>query len=254
MCVPHDALPPVPRLSGGSIAHRDLELTSDDGTRFAAFEATSGTGGPAVVVLPDVRGLFRFYEELALRFADRGTDAVAIDYFGRTAGVEKRPADWDFWPHVEATTLAGLRSDAAAAIQHLRTEDTARDVVVVGFCFGGSNAWHLAASGLGVAAAVGFYGHPDRPDFPTGAPSVLSELVDVDCPILALQGGADPGIPPDVNQAFREAMEALDVVGDVFEYEGAPHSFFDRRFEEFADASADAWTKTVDFIDTHTAP
>ena len=39
-----------------------------------------------MVILPDVRGLYRFYEELALRFAERGIAAVAFDYFGRTGG------------------------------------------------------------------------------------------------------------------------------------------------------------------------
>ena len=251
MCFEIDADPAVPAVSGGSVAHEDLVLTSADGTRFAAFEATGGSGGPSVVILPDVRGLFRFYEELALRFAERGVDAVAIDYFGRTAGIGKRPAEWDFWPHVQATTLDGIRSDVAAALDHLRTTDTTRPVFLVGFCFGGSNTWHLAASGLDVAGVVGFYGHPDRPDFPVGAPSVISELGDVTCPLLALQGGADPGIPAEANQAFREAIAASGVDGQVIEYPGAPHSFFDRSFEEHAAASADAWDRVISFIDAH---
>ena len=46
------------------------------------------------MILPDVRGLYRFYEELALRFAERGYAAVAIDYFGRTAGVGKRDEEF----------------------------------------------------------------------------------------------------------------------------------------------------------------
>ena len=41
-----------------------------------------------------MRGLYRFYEELALRFAERGYPAVAIDYFGRTAGVGKRDCEY----------------------------------------------------------------------------------------------------------------------------------------------------------------
>ena len=43
---------------------------------------------PAIVILPDVRGLHPYYEELALRFAEAGIDALAIDYFGRTAGID----------------------------------------------------------------------------------------------------------------------------------------------------------------------
>ena len=66
--------------------HRHLELVAGDGARFAALDAIAGEGvGPAVIVLPDVRGLYRFYEEVALRLAEHGYDAIAIDYFGRTA-------------------------------------------------------------------------------------------------------------------------------------------------------------------------
>ena len=47
------------------------------------------------MILPDVRGLYRFYVELAERFAAAGHPAIAIDYFGRTAGDEERGEDFD---------------------------------------------------------------------------------------------------------------------------------------------------------------
>ena len=59
------------------------------------------------MILPDVRGLYLFYEELALRFAEAGIDALAIDYFGRTAGVAKRDADFDHAPHVKQVPRQG---------------------------------------------------------------------------------------------------------------------------------------------------
>ncbi|MDA2979920.1 MAG: dienelactone hydrolase family protein [Actinomycetota bacterium] len=200
------------------------------------------------MVLPDVRGLYRFYEELALRFAEHGTDALAIDYFGRTAGVSKRDGEWDYMPEVDATTLAGLTSDAQAAIAHLRTDNPDRPIFIVGFCFGGSNSWHLAASDLNLAGVVGFYGHPDRPGRPGGAPSVLSRVPDFSCPVLALQGGDDPSIPIDVDNLFSEAMTAASKQGEVVIYDGAPHSFFDRKQAEFGDDSADAWSRVQAFI------
>ena len=89
MCFELDSLPPIPPLSGGApVRSEDVTLEAADGTRFAAFVALPDEPGPVgVVVLPDVRGLYRFYEELALRFAERAYPSVAIDYFGRTAGV-----------------------------------------------------------------------------------------------------------------------------------------------------------------------
>src|SRR5205807_2578392 len=124
MCFDLDSLPPVPVISGGAITHEDLELESRDRTRFAAFvampEERAGTG---IVILPDVRGLYRFYEELALRFAERGYAALAIDYFGRTAGVAKRGDDFPYMEHVQQTTPQGIQADVAAAVDYLRSQD-----------------------------------------------------------------------------------------------------------------------------------
>ena len=247
MCFDVDSTPPIPAIHGGEVDHRHVELVADDGNRFLAFEASGGEVG--VVILPDVRGLYRFYEELALRFAERGMDALAIDYFGRTAGVATRDDDFDFWPEVRATTIEGVTADVRAAVTHLRRADADRPVFVIGFCFGGSNSWHMAASGMDLTGAVGFYGHPDRPDFPQGAPSVMSRIADMDCPVLALQGGNDPGIPTEVDDAFSESMAALEVDGEVVVYDGAPHSFFDRKQDDFTDASDDAWRRVQAFIE-----
>src|SRR6476619_5720013 len=102
MCFDLDSEPPIPRISGASVSHDDLVLESEDGNRFAAFRALpEGEVSAGVVILPDVRGLYRFYEELALRFAERGHAAIAFDYFGRTAGTAKRDDHFEYMPHVE---------------------------------------------------------------------------------------------------------------------------------------------------------
>ena len=237
MCFDLDSLPPVPVISGAAVSHDDLELEAADGNRFAAFVATpdepSGTG---VVILPDVRGLYRFYEELALRFAERGHAAVAFDYYGRTAGVEKRGEDFDYPPHREQTTPDGVQADVAACAAYLRDRGAA-SVFTVGFCFGGRHSWLASAAGHGLAGAVGFYGRPP-----------LEDASRMAAPILALQAGADANISHEENAAFDAALA---VEHELVEYEGAPHSFFDRKQEEFQDASDDAWRRTLAFIDRY---
>ena len=107
MCFEHDALPPLPPVSGGSVAREDVVLSAADGNTFAAMAAMGDNEpGSAVVVMPDVRGLYPFYEELAAQLAAQGYDAVAFDYFGRTAGVGKRDDDFPFMDHVEQTQNA----------------------------------------------------------------------------------------------------------------------------------------------------
>src|ERR1700692_885853 len=97
MCFDSDSLPPIPVISGAAVSHDDLVLEAADGNPFAAVAASpEEPGATGIVILPDVRGLYRFYEELALRFAERGHAAVAFDYFGRTGGAEKRGEDFDY--------------------------------------------------------------------------------------------------------------------------------------------------------------
>ena len=81
--------------------------------------------------------------------------------------------------------------------------------------------------------------------------SYAQRVADIECPILALQAGDDANITAEDNAAFARALTAADVEHEVVTYDGAPHSFFDRKQEEFADASADAWRRTQQFIAQH---
>ena len=250
MCFEHDSVPPIPVISGASVSHDELVLEAEDGNMLAAFLAVpDGPSGAGVVILPDVRGLYRFYEELALRLAERGHTALAIDYFGRTAGVEKRGDDFEYREHVRRTTSEGLRADVAAAVEHLR-ELGCMSIFTVGFCFGGRLSWTMAASGLALAGAVGFYGRPGDSD--DGTPGPAGRANEIESPILALQAGADANITAADNAAFDKALSEAGVEHELVTYEGAPHSFFDRRQEDFADASTDAWRRVLAFIEHHT--
>jgi carboxymethylenebutenolidase len=249
MCHDADSSPPIPPISGAAISHEDVVLEAADGNRFAAFAAApdepSTTG---VVVLPDIRGLHRFYEELALRFAERGYPTVAFDYFGRTAGVSKRDDDFEYRQHVDQTTDEGVQVDTRAAAEWLRARG-ATAVFTVGFCFGGRKSWLAAASGHGLAGAIGFYGRPGPAQ--DGSPGPAQRVGEMTAPILALMGGDDPSIPAADAEAFDEALTRAGVEHEVVVYPGAPHSFFDRKYEDFADASADAWARVLAFVGTH---
>lgn len=255
MCVDRDSRPPIPPIAGGATDARDLVLTSADGTRFGAYAARAATPtGAGMVVIPDVRGLHPYYKELALRFAEHGVDAVAFDFFGRTAGIGERGESFEYLPHVGQTTPGTLQADIAAAAAYLRGKDGGgvRALFAVGFCFGGALAFLQAASGLGYAGVIGFYGWPlGLPRWPD-RPKPIDAVSRFACPVLAIYGGADPGIPPDAIAQFDAALDRAKVAHESVTYDGAPHSFFDRRQTEFADASADAWRRVQAFVATHT--
>src|SRR3954453_21794695 len=153
MCFEFDARPPdlpadlaLPPVAGGAAAET-LELTSADGPRYTAAPAPPpDPTDRAVVPPPDVRGLYRFYVELAERFAQAGHSAIAIDYFGRTAGLGPRGEDFDYMPHVAQTSVEGVQTDIAAAIDAVRVRAGASDVATIDYCFGCTYSFPAAKS------------------------------------------------------------------------------------------------------------
>jgi len=99
-----------------------------------------------------------------------------------------------------------------------------------------------------VDGVIGFYGWPVGQNRDLPAPA---DLVDrFRAPVLALWGGADQGITPDIVEQFETALRSAGVKHESIVYPDAPHSFFDRHQAEFADASTDAWRRMLDFVGT----
>jgi carboxymethylenebutenolidase len=245
MCHDHDSRPPAPPRSGDVAERGVLTLTSADGTEFsAAYAAPAASAGTGVVLLPDVRGLHPFYVALAEQFAQAGLPTVAIDWFGRTAGVAEggvRGAEFEWRPHVEAATPEGMDADIAAAIAYLHERAGAElPVVTVGFCLGGSLSWRQAGGDLDLAGCVGFYGRPSV----VGDAATRAHL-----PTVMLIAGADAATPVADQLALADTMRAAGADVDAVVYEGAPHSFFDRAFGEWADACRDAWAHILALTD-----
>lgn len=250
MCYDADARPPLPPIRGSALDAGEVTLTAADGTQVAAYAARAESpSGAGIVVLPDVRGLHPFFEELALRFAEAGVDAIAIDYFSRTAGTGRRGPGFDHASHVPLTRHATLNLDVAAAADHLRSpEGGAIDrLYTIGFCFGGRLSFLQAASEIGAAGVIGFYGWPVGANS-AGLPAPADEAPRFTCPVLAIWGGADRGIGPEVVRAFDAALDGAGKEHRTVVYPGAPHSFFDRSAPEHASASEDAWREVLDFI------
>jgi carboxymethylenebutenolidase len=124
----------------------------------------------------------------------------------------------------------------------LLAEERPGPTFTVGFCFGGSQSWRLAAGDLGLAGCIGFYGKPERFE------DVLDEM---SAPLLLLIAGADRATPV---EEFHRIATRLRESGKDYEmhvYDGAPHSFFDRAFGEWKEACADAWRRILDFTARH---
>lgn len=242
MCHDPASRPPSPPRHEEVAVTRRLTLGAT--TLFSAAYAAPTAPRVGVVVLPDVRGLHAYYIDLVARFAEAGLAAVAIDYFGRTAGLVDeagRPGDFPYTDHLPSTTPEQIDADATEAIAYLRVEHGADlPIVTVGFCFGGSNSWRMSGSDVDVAACIGFYGRP----------SMVGDAADrAHRPTLMLIAGADAATPVEDQLTLADRMRAAGAEVTTAVYDGAPHSFFDRHMGEWDSACADAWTRILTITD-----
>jgi carboxymethylenebutenolidase len=176
--------------------------------------------------------------------AAEGYYALAIDYFGRTTGLDSRGEDWDSWEEdVDATSPAQITLDLQAGLARL-SEMGADRAFILGFCFGGGMIFRNVDQGLEVAGMMAVYGvaHEWRQ-----YPEAYCNLVRSTLPVVALFGGADQGVPPEEVTAIAAALDESPAAHDVHVYPGAPHSFFDEHFSEHADACRDVWQRLLTF-------
>jgi carboxymethylenebutenolidase len=245
MCEDHGSAPPPSPRRTSEVARRGaVRLTAGDGTEAAAYVAhPAAPTGVGVAVVPAMRGLLPFYEGLVVELARGGLDAVAVDLYGRTAGASPRDEEFDFPTHYELLRepggVDGTDADVAAAGDYLRSAGAAT-VFTLGFCYGGSMSWRQSAVDPHVRGCIGFY----------GAPRYVEHLVpEMKAPLLLLVAGADRFVERAAVDGFLDDLRAAGVDARSKVYEGAPHSFFDRQHEGYADECADAWRQVLAFVD-----
>ncbi len=246
MCHSPEDQPRIRNIGGAAADHGAVFLISGDGTKVAAYFARAAkASGSGIVVLPDAGGLSDFYRELTERFAEAGIDAVAIDYYARTAGTGSRPEGFNADQHMAMTRPETVDADAAAAAAFLRSKEggAVKSLFAVGFCFGGANSWRQARHGLD--GAIGFYGSG------VALRESVPDLRVLRSPLLLLVAAADPYFPLADSQLIDRELEAAGVPHATVVYDGAPHGFFSSG--DWQDTCDDAWRQTLRFIEHNSA-
>lgn len=251
MCYDDNARPPIPPGANGKAQGEDIVLEATDGNKFMAYSAKPEQQATAqVLIYPDVRGLHQFYKDLALRFAEVGIAALAIDYFGRSAGLTGRDESFEYMPHVMQMKPQTFFADVTAALAHLNEGDGAsRATFTTGFCLGGTLSLITGTQSFNLAGIIAFYAGMSR-NF-GGEGTLLDRAVDSKYPVLGLFGEADQGIPVSQVHELDQKLDEAGIEHKLVIYPGAPHSFFDRKATEFAEASADSWKQVLNFIQGH---
>jgi carboxymethylenebutenolidase len=233
-----------------------IELDDGDFTAYVATPTGLVRGG--LVVIHEIWGLQDHITDIADRFAAEGYLAVAPDLLSHVGlapdvGAEllrlrtsSDPAEQTRLQPMMREKMAPLQVPEYAtwAVQALRhtvdylaaQPDVANRIGVVGFCFGGSYSFALAAADDRISVAVPFY----------GAPPEQTEIAAIHCPVLAFYGDQDERLI-DSLPAVTEAMTAAGVDFTAQVYPGVGHAFFNDTNPHSYDptAATDAWQRTL---------
>jgi carboxymethylenebutenolidase len=239
-----------------------------DGGELSAYVAEPPeTVRGSVVVIHEIWGLVDHIRDVADRLSQQGYVAVAPDLLSgigispdvgeelhrirATGGAEEQTK---FQPMLREK-LAPMQSPefAKSAISSLRRtvdylagrEGVDGRIGVLGFCFGGSYSFALAAADPRIRVAVPFYGEPPQ----------LADVGKIACPVLAFYGERDTRLTDQLPQVSEAMLAAgVDFTSEV--YPGVGHAFFNDTNPHTYDpgVATDAWTRTLAFLDRSLAP
>ncbi|WBV43896.1 dienelactone hydrolase family protein [Pseudoroseomonas cervicalis] len=189
-----------------------VELVAADGHRLSAWRAGPEQAPMALVVVQEIFGVNRHMRRVCDRFAQQGYAVLAPALFDRAEkGVELGYTPEDVKQGLAlrsaidpAATLLDVEAAAAALPSNAR-------IGLIGYCWGGTIAWHGATRSEAFAAAVGYYGG--------GIAAAKDEAPR--CPVQLHFGEADTGIPMADVEAIRAAQPGI----EIFTYPGAGHGF-----------------------------
>jgi carboxymethylenebutenolidase len=242
-----------------------IQLDSDG--PFDAYLAPAAEGVPfkgALIVIEEIWGLTDHIKDVADRYAAQGYLVLSPDLIGHTgfdahlgtelqqlmfssdekARAEAQPRMREAMAPVHAPEFAAWAVPALVASVDYLDEQPGVDgrIGVIGYCFGGSYAFALAAADSRVRAALPYYGQPPE----------TAELENINAPILAFYGQTDERLITNLPQV-TEAMEKAGVDFTAKVYEDTGHAFFNDTNPHTYNAAdaADAWQLSLAFLDKH---
>jgi dienelactone hydrolase len=241
-------------LAGGAqAAVQGEEVTYSDGSTtlkgYLAYDDASQAKRPGVLVVHEWWGHNDYARQRARMLAELGYLALAVDMYG-----DGKTADH---PKDAGAFAKGVGKDARprfeAAMQVLQAHPLYEpgQMAALGYCFGGSQVLNMARGGLPLKGVVSYHG-----SLATKQPA---EAGRVEARVAVFTGAADPMIPAEQVEAFKQEMAQAGVDYFVVSYPDVKHSFTNPEADEFArkfdmplgydaDADQDSWAKTEVFL------
>jgi len=183
-----------------------------------------------VVLIHENRGLNDWARSMADQIAEMGYIALAPDFLSGKApnggGTRDYENSDDARTRIYALSKEEISTTLHAAVSYAETIPASNGkVVVIGFCWGGSQSFQFATESSAIEAAIVCYG--------TG-PADADVYQNIQIPVYGFYGGNDNRVNATIEDS-KTAMKGIDATFEPVIYEGAGHGFF--RAGEEPDAS-----------------
>jgi carboxymethylenebutenolidase len=204
--------------------------------------------GPGILLLQEIFGVGSYLRAVAERLVGRGYVVGAPDVFWRiqrnwAADHDEAGLNDSFAIVSKFDPVTGV-ADCVAAFERLgQLPEVRGGAGVLGFCLGGTLAYHVAVAAEPVVA-VSYYG--------SSVAAGLDLAEQVHCPIQFHFGAHDPYIPIEQVRQIEQAMaDRLDA--EVHVQPDAGHAFDNHEAAMFhqPEAAAAAWALTLGFLEKH---
>jgi carboxymethylenebutenolidase len=201
---------------------------------------------PAVVMIHENKGLNDYIKESADLLAKSGYVVLAVDLFNGEVVTNDQNRSRELTGAIRENPDIAIEN-TKAAVRYLQSLDNVdpTNIASLGWCFGGQQSLQLAINSKDnpLAATVIYYGRP------TNDTQALSGIT---WPVLGIFGGEDQSISVDSVTKFQKALNETGVTNEIYVYPNVGHAFANPSNDNYAPTeTADAWTKTLDFLDRH---
>lgn len=240
----------IGELSKSPRHHEWVTLKNGD-REFQAFVAypEAKTKTKSIIVIHENRGLDDWARLFTDKLAKEGYLVIAPDFISNTAEGKKRTTDFDnpdaARDAIYALSPEQVTGDLEAAYAYIgKDASSTGEVAVIGFCWGGSQAFRYATNNQDLSSAHVFYGT---------APKDAEALAKITSPVYGYYGGDDNR----VNATIEETEISMKNANNLFLYEiyeGAGHAFMKSGIrpdakEENKEAHDAAWERLLNLLE-----
>ena len=184
---------------------------------FIAIDSSFKDKRPVVLIVPEWWGLGAYAKSRAVKLAEMGYVAMAVDFYGNQKYVDNPTEAQQLATPFYANPLLGKsRIEAALALIKMNPYADTNRIAAIGYCFGGAQVLNAARLGENLNGVVSFHG-----DLVGVTPTRLTTLAK----ILVCHGEADQFVDSTQVRIFKHQMDSVGANYSFKSYANATHAF-----------------------------